>query len=763
MNIKVEITGRIATLQDDPILVCGNSTDTVTFTFDDEWSGYANKTARFVYKSCGKLLYQDVLFSGDTANIPAIFGINKLHIGVYAKDIITTTPAVVECKKSIKCDTGIPEPPSEDVYAEILALFEDINTKLDDDIGDAVEQWLNEHPEAIPTPPTTGGFVTPQMFGAKGDGKTDDTDAIQQALNSSRIVYIPDGTYLIKCNSKQVVVDKTTYNYGLMVPSNTKVYLDGNATLKAISNGLTNYSMVGFLGVSNSGIYGGNIQGDRDTHDYTASGTHEKCGGTRIANSSYITIKDVHYYEITGGCIGIGGGYGNCGGNPTEGYLRVHHVVIDGCILDGARQNNISFIDGEYVQIINNIIKNAGTVNGVSGAKCGIDVEPNFWETDPNHQRAENTIIQGNTFIGNYGTDITLNGRRTTNFIIDNNTFICNENCATDHYCVYSKSNWYVTITNNIFNNTTANHLNAIQTNRIPADDIDRKNLITISNNQLLNMGLYLGGDDIKATNNILVNGIISAIGLRNSIISENTITSGQVLIDSFDEDEVPFTGNIKILNNCFDNCELGIRSRALNGTNGVLNGITIKGNVFTDCIQSIAVTANSGDLFIDTNEIYSTFDIEDENYKCTNFAIVVDGYSSVSIINNIINKTAKIIDIKTRTETNNLNISNNIISAGNIDQSVRITGKKDGAGEIVPFTVRFANNSIKSLAKANTFMYLVNLSGCRVMNNEIDSQSNYRPIHSASSMNTKYFNNLTSGAIHKADTDTETGTTIIS
>lgn len=39
--------------------------------------------------------------------------------------------------------------------------------------------------------------VTPQMFGAVGDGVTDDTDAIQTALNQGGIIYFPAGRYKV--------------------------------------------------------------------------------------------------------------------------------------------------------------------------------------------------------------------------------------------------------------------------------------------------------------------------------------------------------------------------------------------------------------------------------------------------------------------------------------------------------------------------------------------------------------------------------------
>lgn len=41
------------------------------------------------------------------------------------------------------------------------------------------------------------GQVTPQMYGAKGDGITDDTIAFQKALDYHRNVYIPSGTYIV--------------------------------------------------------------------------------------------------------------------------------------------------------------------------------------------------------------------------------------------------------------------------------------------------------------------------------------------------------------------------------------------------------------------------------------------------------------------------------------------------------------------------------------------------------------------------------------
>lgn len=83
----------------------------------------------------------------------------------------------------------------------------------EDFIGQQVNGWLDEHPEATTTVQDASlevskftentkkyivkDYVTPQMFGAKGDGKTDDSNAIQEAVNNGTNVFIPSGTYLI--------------------------------------------------------------------------------------------------------------------------------------------------------------------------------------------------------------------------------------------------------------------------------------------------------------------------------------------------------------------------------------------------------------------------------------------------------------------------------------------------------------------------------------------------------------------------------------
>lgn len=79
-------------------------------------------------------------------------------------------------------------------------------------------------------------YVTPQMYGAKGDGVNDDTNAIQTALNNSSCVHFPAGTYLIS-NS-------------ITIPSNTSIMGSGKANTIIMQKENTNFTLL--RGTNNS-------------------------------------------------------------------------------------------------------------------------------------------------------------------------------------------------------------------------------------------------------------------------------------------------------------------------------------------------------------------------------------------------------------------------------------------------------------------------------------------------------------------------------
>lgn len=125
-NIKVFIRERRAQVEGAPVIVCGNSDYTITFDFDSDWSQTGPKTARFVYVKGGEVLHEDKVFQSKTVAVPVLSDVSFVDVGVFAGDLCTTTPARIRCKKSILCGSGEVHEPTPDVYAQIMALFEDM-------------------------------------------------------------------------------------------------------------------------------------------------------------------------------------------------------------------------------------------------------------------------------------------------------------------------------------------------------------------------------------------------------------------------------------------------------------------------------------------------------------------------------------------------------------------------------------------------------------------------------------------------------------
>ena len=118
--INITVREKIAVNPAQDRYVCGNSDYIVRFDFDTEWDEFETKTARFV-KEDGS--YVDVVFTGNDCAVPVISDTYKLHVGVFAGNLSTTTAAYVPCKKSILCGGGVPAAPAEDVYNQIMELL----------------------------------------------------------------------------------------------------------------------------------------------------------------------------------------------------------------------------------------------------------------------------------------------------------------------------------------------------------------------------------------------------------------------------------------------------------------------------------------------------------------------------------------------------------------------------------------------------------------------------------------------------------------
>jgi len=192
-------------------------------------------------------------------------------------------------------------------------------------------------------------------YGAKGDGATDDTAAIQRAVNdcgSGETVYIPDGTYLINAVTSIIMKNDMTLR------------LSDDATLQATPTSDGSYSVIYMSNKTDVNIVGGKIRGERDKH----LGTSGQWGtGIKVRGSSNVLISDVCISDCWGDGIEISG-YN--GGN----ILYSRNITVEDFQIDNCRRSGICVSSVKDIFINDGIISNIQNSSGLE-PQAGINIE----------------------------------------------------------------------------------------------------------------------------------------------------------------------------------------------------------------------------------------------------------------------------------------------------------------------------------------------------------------------------------------------------
>lgn len=233
--------------------------------------------------------------------------------------------------------------------------------------------------------PASSVVVDVRRKGAKGDGRTDDTAALQAAFDkvagTGGTVLVPDGTYMVDAASQRQ----------LKIGNDTTLKLSPGATIKAIPNGSKSYALLTVQGASDVTITGGTLEGDRSRH----TGQEGEWGmGVSVLNGSKnVTISGVTSKEMWGDGFYVQG---------------AKNVAFCSVVADHNRRQGLSVIDVDQLEVTNSVFSNTQGTR----PSAGIDLEP-----DSVKQRISNVRIHNSKFLNNKGPGIQVAGNKSASLI----------------------------------------------------------------------------------------------------------------------------------------------------------------------------------------------------------------------------------------------------------------------------------------------------------------------------------------------------------
>ena len=336
-----------------------------------------------------------------------------------------------------------------------------------------------------------GSSVNVEQFGAKGDGTSNDQDAINLAIQSSASTIRFNGkTYAIKGYEDGQPEGGTTGltgTTGVVLASNKIIDLNCSI-IKIIPNNRQNYNGFTLVNVHDITIKNGTIFGDVSTH--TDAGGEWGYGiSLRLAKN--IVLENLICTKCWGDGINL-----NNNGTPNADYNT--NILISNCICDDNRRQGMSIENGKNIIVENSQFINTGDTHSTSPAS-GVDVEPNYDTVDGiefinckfNKNSNQGLLVQGSN-VSNVlvqlcevlenlhsglgvmsvaGNNIVIDGckvnngnvriRPTNNILIKNNEFT---DCTLETSGANAAAGTTFTFENNLFKNSQASSSKSIIT-----------------------------------------------------------------------------------------------------------------------------------------------------------------------------------------------------------------------------------------------------------------------------------------------------------
>ena len=226
-TIHINVKNRVATANGDSRIINGNSDYNIEFDFDAEWADLNNKIGIFAYNDAAthKWAYQTVLFNGNTCPVPILRDIHCVYVGVTAGNVRVTTPAKVQCRLTISDYADTEEPPSADIWGQILAKLDELQTEIDEIKAGGVG---GTDISLGVTGATVGQTVN--VKAVDDDGKPTAWEAVDMAAGDTEVW--EELTHFVSTSDNPVNSVKQTFQAGAY----KKIYIVGHIVLSGTNN-----------------------------------------------------------------------------------------------------------------------------------------------------------------------------------------------------------------------------------------------------------------------------------------------------------------------------------------------------------------------------------------------------------------------------------------------------------------------------------------------------------------------------------------------